>query len=339
MNTVLDENRKLCLVSGAIIEMSPTMTIMFEVEDLEVASPATVSRCGMVYMDPESTVPLSSYVESWCDRQTKHISAHTELFKRLFSQILKPALEFIRSEARIKEYVESTNSNLILSFFKLLDSLLMEWVPSSDNDDVPVDRLSILPQVIVPFVMFSVVWSVGATGDNESRRAFDAFLRGHIAQIGSEIDPPFPEEGQVYDFMFDTKELRWVHWLDTVDPFEPEPNTNFRDIVVPTTDTVRYNWLLETLITNSHHVLCVGPTGTGKSLTISEKIMKGLDSNYIPLFLYFSARTSANQTQNIIDGKLEKQRRNIYGPPVGKSEWMLSDFQIQASFRHACTLF
>ena len=80
----------------------------------------------------------------------------------------------------------------------------------------------------------------------------------------------------------------------------------------------RYTYLLNQLVQQRRAALFVGPTGTGKSVYIKSHLQTGLSDAYANMVLTFSAQTSANMTQDIIDGRLDKRRKGVFGPPVGK---------------------
>ena len=90
LNTVLDDNKILTLANGDRIPMVDTVKLMFEVEDLRNASPATVSRAGIIYVsesDLNWEAPLKSAVAS---KPLTQEPCFTELFKKYVSECTGP---------------------------------------------------------------------------------------------------------------------------------------------------------------------------------------------------------------------------------------------------------
>jgi dynein heavy chain len=118
------------------------------------------------------------------------------------------------------------------------------------------------------------------------------------------------------------EEHRWINWKDVLQRNDSrkefDPTLTYHELIVPTTENLKNSYILNLCIKNSLPVLFVGPTGTGKSVLV-QRFLRSLPSEaYTTAFMCFSAKTTAAQTQELIDSRLEKRGRKVMAPPFGK---------------------
>lgn len=188
---------------------------------------------------------------------------------------------------------------------------------------------------------FSCVWSFGGSLDLLSREKFSELFRGLLNRefpqdlcekfrIPNELHVPnlqkpyiftMPPSGSVFDYRY-TKEGKgkWKLWSDEIAQAAPLPrDIPVNQIIITTPETIRVTAIMDLLVKHGKPLMLVGPTGTGKSVYTIDYLLKKVDQSlFTPLFINFSAQITANQTQDIIMAKLDKRRKGVYGPPLGK---------------------
>ena len=89
------------------------MNMLFEVDDLAVVSPATVSRLGMIYMEPRS-LGLRAYYDNWLKGLPERFTSSKnfiDILNQLFNKYVEPSLKFLRKN--MKEVLTTPDNNLI----------------------------------------------------------------------------------------------------------------------------------------------------------------------------------------------------------------------------------
>uniref|UniRef100_A0A4W3JW30 Dynein axonemal heavy chain 6 n=1 Tax=Callorhinchus milii TaxID=7868 RepID=A0A4W3JW30_CALMI len=309
LNTVLDDNKMLCLANSERIKLTPYIHMVFEVQDLRVASPATVSRCGMVYLDPEELKWLP-YVQTWMATHSEKIPLELQQYiMDLFQNYVENGLKFVNKKCI--QAISQVDISKVTTLCYLLESLLL-----GKGGPVLKPEISQMSSIISQTFVFCYLWSVGGNLTEDCWDSFDSFLR---QQFEDHPEAKLPTSGDLWNFYMDYDSSRLDPWDRIIPSFKYRSELPFFEMLVPTTDTVRFGYLMEKLLVVKHSILFTGITGVGKSV-IARGLLNTIQSEarYVPVYINFSAQTSSIRTQEIIESKLEKKRKNIIGAPGNK---------------------
>ncbi|XP_029367943.1 dynein heavy chain 6, axonemal [Echeneis naucrates] len=310
MNTVLDDNKMLCLANSERIKLTPSIHMVFEVQDLAVASPATVSRCGMVYIDPDDLKWMPT-VQTWIANLGAKVAHPVQTYLlELFEHYVERGLQFVLKNCT--QVIRQVDISKVATLCFLLEALLL----GEGGPDLNMDSKH-LKSVLCQTFLFCYLWALGGNLTNSHWDAFDTFVR---KQFSDNSVVQLPKSGTLWSMYMNFKHKHLEPWESIIPSFKYNREQPFFEMLVPTTDTVRYGYLMEKLLSAQRSVLFTGHTGVGKSV-VARGLLNSIQekAGYLPVYISFSAQTSSACTQEIIESKLEKKRKNILGPPGNKT--------------------
>ncbi|RZC39074.1 dynein heavy chain 5, axonemal [Asbolus verrucosus] len=314
LNSVLDDNKTLTLANGDRLSMAPTCKIIFEPHNIDNASPATVSRNGMVYMS-SSGLNWKPVVRAWLKKRSLR---EQELFQRLFDESYGELYNW--GTQNLSLVIDVLECNITLQMLKLLEGLVPAQVEDVEDSTAKSDQGDLDDDLILdesekveenkPFTIehlsklyvFALVWGMGAFLEIEDRNKYDVFLKENLPDLDLPKNDRKSQGATVFDYVVNS-DGEWVLWSTMVTNYiYPELATpEYATILIPIPDNVRINYLINTIAKQEKAVLLVGEQGTAKTVMM-KSYMKNINSEvYLNRSFNFSSATSPYQFQKTIE--------------------------------------
>lgn len=177
LNTVLDDNKILTLANAERIPMTDNCKMVFEVENLNNASPATVSRCGIIFVSSTdlSWEPLfetwtkdRAEIKGYCNPE-ESTWTHDLVSKYIMSADLFTILE--KDIAFVMDALPVVKTNQMLN---LLTALLQKFIADAEV----IDKAA-----FEKFFIYSMAWAFAGLCETEEREKFHKYLESKNAPL------------------------------------------------------------------------------------------------------------------------------------------------------------
>jgi dynein heavy chain len=273
MNSVMDDNRILTLANSDRIILYPHMRMLLEIRDLRFATPATVSRGGVIYIYDQEGWQWRSYVESWleqCSLARDMQAANMDEGKQ--REVIDTLRNFIvvKYMPKMLEHMKRSfkrpfpmyDISLVMSTLKIFDAIF------SLGTDEDRKNLNFLEQWFGLAAIWAFGGSVSLFEGEDYKKAFSKFFL-------TEYKGVMKMNKSCFDCYIDPKTNEFYDWSEMLKdtPFDSSKQS-ITSVVVDTSETTAYSYFINKLIKTNSPTLIIGPTGSGKSQLINGVLQK-----------------------------------------------------------------
>eukprot|EP01033_Poteriospumella_lacustris_P002495 gene2501-1816_t len=305
MNSVMDDNKMLTLASNERIPLKPHMRMVFEIRDLRFATPATVSRAGILYISTDDGTQWQSLIQSWLLKFTG-TEEQKEKLATCFTTYVKPTLRWMLKT--VSPVVSLQAMNFVQTLLFMLDGTLSQQILNSEAADA-----------IEKAFVFGMIWSMGSaltvTDDGtDNRKLFSDWWRTEWRQV------KMPTQYTVFDYWYDPNSNTFELWSKSPflspDMMEFDSTTqNMQSVTVPTSETCAVTFWMNILVKMRRPVMLCGPAGTGKTQIVNGMLAQFDPNEILSSTINFNFYTTSAVLQNTMAIPLVKKTGTNYGPP------------------------
>lgn len=303
MNSVMDDNKMLTLASNERIPLKSYMRMIFEIRDLKYATPATVSRAGILYISTDDGSQWRSIVGSWVRSRPDDLmeDKDREIIHGMFEKYLPVCLKYFATD--LQGVVPCNDISISISVLRLLETVLTRAVVLDAN-------------AFETAFVFCLIWGIGcvltiADDGTDYRKIFSEWFRAKFKTV------KIPSRDTIFDYWLDPRSGKFDSWkvspaFKTIE-FD-STYMNMAEITVPTAETASVSFWLDSLVRSGYHVMLAGPAGTGKTQLVNGLLSQLSPEMHTHTTVNMNFYTSASVLLNSLEAVLQKRTGTTYGP-------------------------
>jgi dynein heavy chain, axonemal len=127
MNSILDDTKKMTLITGESILLNEQIKFLFETTDLSNCSPATISRCGLVCL-PDNNISIKAMINHYIGKLPSILNDMHCKLDRMFCYFLPDIFtQFINDDNHFRMIYPVSQKCALQNFFKFFDGFIADY--------------------------------------------------------------------------------------------------------------------------------------------------------------------------------------------------------------------